>query len=312
MEFQRAVGLVETKLRQAGPYLDSIDDIYLRPIALFLEQIPKVIESPPPAQTQSQALIVAKNKFIEDLPLVSYGIVEASGLLDVTPNSILEAFSNGQKRIDERVRAAKDDIEQKARDVLESAQRTADKISVKDAQDQFNEAAKELSKKSQLWLGSSVIFFGCLLGFLLYQLWHPPILISQIVDALNPAQPSTLTKGRIDPVPIPLLIAASAYFTSIRLAIAGIFGIGLAFSLRMARAYLHMIEHNRHKLRVTNSIESFVAAVRTKEQKDLVLSKLVESVTDFGDSGILAKQGDTSGLPSVIFDSITKNVGKSE
>jgi hypothetical protein len=80
----------------------------------------------------------------------------------------------------------------------------------------------------------------------------------------------------------------------------------------MARAYLHMIEHNRHKLRVTNSIESFVAAVRTKEQKDLVLSKLVESVTDFGDSGILSKQGDSATLPSVIFDSITKNVGKSE
>jgi hypothetical protein len=73
-----------------------------------------------------------------------------------------------------------------------------------------------------------------------------------------------------------------------------------------------MIEHNQHKLRVTNSIEAFVAAVREPGQKDLVLGKLVEAVTEFGDSGILGQQNEASGLPSVIVGAMTKNVGKGE
>jgi hypothetical protein len=73
-----------------------------------------------------------------------------------------------------------------------------------------------------------------------------------------------------------------------------------------------MTEYNRHRVRVTNSIEAFVAAFLTKEQQELVLSKLVDSVTQFGESGILGKPGEQSGLPSVIVDSITKNIGKGE
>ena len=82
--------------------------------------------------------------------------------------------------------------------------------------------------------------------------------------------------------------------------------------MRMTRAYLHMIEHNQHKLRVTRSIEAFVAAVWEPGQKDLVLGKLIESVTDFGDSGILDKSDKPSTLPSVIFETMTKNVGKAD
>jgi hypothetical protein len=86
----------------------------------------------------------------------------------------------------------------------------------------------------------------------------------------------------------------------------------LAFSLRMTKAYLHMIEHHEHKSRVTNSIEGFVASVRTDEQKDLVLGKLVDSVTQFGDSGILDKEDEkSSGLSAVILEKVTKHNGKS-
>jgi hypothetical protein len=155
--------------------------------------------------------------------------------------------------------------------------------------------------------GITILLFGALLLLLICFTRNPPPLIHQIVESLKPGSIVVAL-----PVSIPLLIAASAYYTSIRLALIGVLGIGLAFSLCMTKAYLHMIEHNQHKLRVTKSIEAFVAAVRTKEQKDLVLSKLVESVTEFGDSGILGNQGETSGLPSVIFEAMTKNVGKSE
>lgn len=329
-EFQRSLGLVQSKLRQATPYLDSIEDFCLQPIASFLEQIPKAIDSPPPNHTAFQALIIAKNKFMADLPLVSYGIIEASGMLDINEGNINKFFQEGQTKLEDQVKAAIGKIqegetkleeqlktaiggiEKKAQEVLESAYKTANKISVKAAQEQFNAAAQELSRNSRLWIVSAGLSFLLLLGFLLGQMWHPPALIEEIVEALNPSPTGGAAKQAVGSVPMPLLIAAGAYFTSIRLAIVGVLGIALAFSLRMARAYLHMGEHNRHKLRVTNSIEAFVAGVRTNEQKDLVLSKLVESVTQFGDSGILANQAESANLPSVILESITKNVGKSE
>ncbi len=69
---------------------------------------------------------------------------------------------------------------------------------------------------------------------------------------------------------------------------------------------------NTIKLRVTNSIEAFVAAVRTREQKDLVLGKLVESVTEFSDPGIISNQADHTALPSVIFEPLVKNFSKAE
>jgi hypothetical protein len=169
------------------------------------------------------------------------------------------------------------------------------------------DAASALRIKAWISSGITAGLFSALVLLLYFFAKNPPPLIRQVVESMKPGSAVTAL-----PVSVPLLVAASAYFTSIRLALIGVLGAALAFGLRMTRAYLHMIEHNQHKLRVTNSIEAFVAAVRTKEQKDLVLSKLVESVTEFGDSGILAAQGETQGLSPVIIEAITKNVGKAQ
>jgi len=54
-----------------------------------------------------------------------------------------------------------------------------------------------------------------------------------------------------------------------------------------------------------------IERIRTNEQKDLVLSKLVDSVTQFGDSGILEKESDqASGIAPIFIDAVTKNFGK--
>lgn len=155
--------------------------------------------------------------------------------------------------------------------------------------------------------GLTVALFVALVVLLVCFLWHPPALVEAVVQALKPG-----SKAVTLPVSTPLLIAASAYFTSIRLALVGLVGVGLALSLRMMRAYLHLIEHNQHKLRVTNSIEAFVAAVRTREQKDLVLGKLVESVTEFSDPGITGGQTESAGLHSVIFEPLIRNFNKAD
>ena len=111
-EYARSTDIVDLKLLQAKPYLEAIDDIYINPIATFLEQIPRAIESPQPNQTQAQALIVARNRFIQELPLVVFGIIEASGLLEVSGDTIRQSFDDGQKRIDEQVKIAREDIDE--------------------------------------------------------------------------------------------------------------------------------------------------------------------------------------------------------
>jgi hypothetical protein len=178
---------------------------------------------------------------------------------------------------------------------------------VDSAERQFQAADRSFRFKTKVWASITGAFFVALIFLLMWLLKHPPTLIQDVMDAMKPG-----SKAVPVPVSIPLLLAASAYFTTLRLAFIGILGIGLAFGLRMTRAYFHMIEHNEHKLRVTRSIEAFVAAVRGDERKDLVLSKLVESVTEFGDAGILGLEEKPSSLPSVIFENLTKNVGKSD
>lgn|GEM_PF-6254423 len=207
---------------------------------------------------------------------------------------------------------ARDGIRETAEEAVkdfEFAKAEASRISVKSALDQFEAAAVVLRKKSTTWLCVAALLFLALGAYLFFLPYNPPPIIREVVEAMTPGNGKSTNPM---PVSVPLLIAASAYFTSVRLALIGLLGVGLAFSLRMTRAYLHMAEHNQHKIRVTNSIEAFVAAVRTNERKDLVLGKLVESVTDFGDSGILSNEEKPSGLPSVIFEAMTKNVGKND
>ena len=272
-------------------------------------------------KTSSGALVRVFSQFKPDLSTLTYGLLEASGIVGLSEedfprkraaalHDIESKSAESAQKIETAVTEARSHIQSAAEEAaaeLEAAKAKANEISVKGAQDQFAAAADGLRSKATGWTALTVVLFFALIAVLCWLLVYPPPLISSIVAALSPQ-----TKQPTPPVSVSLLIAASAYFTSIRLALIGVLGIGLAFCLRMTRAYFHMIEHNHHKSRVTNSIEAFVASVRTNEQKDLVLSKLVDSVTQFGDSGILDKESDKSAaLPAVFFEAVTKNIGKS-
>jgi hypothetical protein len=310
-------------LAKALPLRERLEDDALEPLIHYLEQIVAIADGGGRAQNEdtSGALARVISQFKPNLSTLTYGLLEASNVVGLSeedfPHKRAEALreiesksSESVQKIEAAVMEARTHIqsaaEQAAAD-LEAAKAKANEISVKGAQDQFAAAAVGLRSKARAWAALTAALFLALLAVLWWLLLRPPLLISLIVAALSPQ-----SKQVALPVSVPLLIAASAYFTSIRLAIIGVLGIGLAFSLRMTRAYFHMIEHNHHKSRVTNSIEAFVASVRTPEQKDLVLSKLVDSVTQFGDSGILDKETDKSAaLPAVFFDAVTKNIGKS-
>ena len=82
------------------------------------------------------------------------------------------------------------------------------------------------------------------------------------------------------------------YYTVLRLTFLGFIGTLLAFSLKTLKSYMHMKEHNLHRQRIANSMAAFAESATTKEQRDLILSRLVDSVATFGSSGMLGNDED--------------------
>jgi hypothetical protein len=321
--FDDATKLALRWLGRVEPFADRIEDGALIPLAVFAERIASIVDGNKlgPNETVSSALVIAGNQFRAAAPYLAGEWLEASGLLSVLKEDVSSTRISAINDVHTALSEAKEAIAQSSEECKTELRKTADsasqqlldiktevnKISIDSAQQQFQTAAGNLRTKAIVWSVLTGVLFAGMIGMLVCFTYSPPPLIKKIVAAfLDPT-----SRQATSTVSVPLLIAASAYYTSLRLVLLGFVGVGFAFSLRMTRAYFQMIEHNQHKLRVTNSIEAFVASVNTKEQRDLVLGKLVDSVTAFGESGILGKETDSASLPTVVIDAITKNIGKS-
>ena len=153
-----------------------------------------------------------------------------------------------------------------AEEIETRARRTATKISVKDAQEQFASASQDLDRKVKYWslsgVGATVLLVAVAAGFMLWPL--PPA----------------------GEWPVAL------YHTLLRLFVLSATGAVSAFTFRMLRAHMHMAEKNRHRVRVANSVESFVNSALEPQQRDLLLAKLAEAIIDFGDSGLIKGEPD--------------------
>lgn len=153
-----------------------------------------------------------------------------------------------------------------AEEIETRARKTATKISVKDAQDQFNSASVDLDKKVESWQKAGIASTLLLvLGAAAFMLW---------------------------PLPDSGTWPVALYHTLLRLFVLSAMGAVSAFSFRMLRAHMHMAEKNRHRVRVANSVESFVNSALEPQQRDLLLAKLAEAIIDFGDSGIIKGERD--------------------
>lgn len=306
-----------SRTKEVGP---NIEDWVLQPLAVLLEQAALLPSGNGvmAGETITRALVRIVAQFKTHLPVLAVEVLEANDLFGASER-VRRAGESARAAVEAEVNSGTEGIQQVAQKeisrVQEAAKQAVDefdyvkteasKISVESALNQFAEAKRQLKHRAIGWTAVSAIFFLLLIFVLFHLFFDPPLLVVRIEQAMRPG-----TKYVPLHVSIPLLVAASAYFTAVRLALIGVFGIGLAVSLRMMRAYYHMMEHNNHRLRVTSSIQSFVNAIRTATQKDLILGKLVESVTDFGESGILGGQTEGQGWPSVVMESITKNVSK--
>jgi len=97
------------------------------------------------------------------------------------------------------------------------------------------------------------------------------------------------------------------YYTAIRITILSALAAIVAFCHKILRANMHMNEHNLHRQRITNSMAAFIESAITPEQRDLILAHLVDSIANFGHSGLL-KEEDSLFSPKMTIDTITRNI----
>lgn len=228
------------------------------------------------------------NSIREFWPHYPAAAIERLGLLEID-DFIVKLASLGQelneikeKALDEVTETANkivSDAVEKSDKIIATARKTVTKISVKEAQEQFTEAALNNKFHVRIWgaIASSMVL--AFIGFIIYLLF---------VD---------FSEGSTTKI---------IYLSVIRLGILGLISSILHFSLKMLRANLHMQQHNLHRKRVANSMAVFVESAMSDEQRDIILSQLVQSVSIFGDSGLILSSKDGS---NISIDPIIKMVG---
>ena len=176
------------------------------------------------------------------------------------------------------------EAKQLAEQIENRARLTAARISVEEAQKQFREAQGGLDRRVKIWGGIGIIFVA---GF--------------ICTAWYFATADLPDQWRWEVI----------YYGTIRVSILAAIATAAAFCLRILRAHLHMSEKNRHRQRVANSIGAFVESAVTPEQRDQILSQLVESVIQFGNSGLLQREDNNVYRPKMTIDSIMRTLSSS-
>lgn len=170
-----------------------------------------------------------------------------------------------------------------AREIEERARHTAAKVSVAEAQAQFVAAKAELASGVKLW--------GWLTGISMTILVGAPFLMMRWELSSSDSWPVAI------------------YHSLLRVMVLSGVAAFAVLSIRMLRAHLHLAERNRHRVRVANSVESFLNATFEAQQRDLILAKLVEAIVDFGDSGLIRHERDEVASPALSADGIGRILG---
>ena len=193
----------------------------------------------------------------------------------------LTALANERKEFKQYI----DDIVQGARDaadnIVTSARETATGISVKAAQTQFDEEQTPLKTQTVLWGVMSIVSF---------------IIFFISITYFMSKRPPVESEWHI------------LYDTVLRVTFLSVILSISAFCLRLFRSHMHMYRFNSHRIRVTNSIAAFVQAAATNEQRGIILMRLVDAVTNFGNSGLV--HSDTSDMQGskITIDNFGKHI----
>lgn len=297
-EFGPKLEIISQKLGFALEFAPEVHDTYLNPIYGTFNNIVSALKT---QSKRNNAEYVSQRKnflntittHIEELKihwaqLISVAVEKRGFLQDEgirkeyqrtvdamkkESNTIIQQLKEESTKALEGARKLAQEIEAKAR-------RTATKISVEEAQKQFKEAQQDCNTRVWIWALLSIGSIGTFIGIAFYLAsvklppewqWHEVV-----------------------------------YYTAIRIVILSAVGAVAGFCLGILRAYLHMKQHNLHRQRVANSMASFIESAVTQEQRDLILSQLVDAIVNFGSSGLLSKKSDTIYTPKMSIDTISR------
>lgn len=198
-------------------------------------------------------------------------------------------------------------IEEREQQARERIAKTARKVSVEEAQQQFNDAQRTHTTRIRWWGGFSVC---SIVGFVIMAMLfgeRPPS-TSFGPPSTSSTQPS-MQAGTSGPA---IDHATIIYMAVIRVTVLTALAAIATFCLRVTRAHMHMREVNLHRQRIANSMAAFVESAATDEQADVIFGRMVDAVVQFGSSG-LVRDGDDQVLPAkLVIDAITRSVRPKE
>ncbi len=262
------LGTISAVMQQQA---DSQNANYVALRPQFLTDIDQQLEELkrywPPVVTAA----VEARRFLEDEGVRQEYEQTIESIKKESESALQQVQGEAQKTIEE-ARVLAGQIEKRAR-------LTAARISVKEAQEQFQQAQAALDKQVRIWAGLGAV---CIAGFIGVAIFFITVDLPDGWQVI--------------------------YHSAIRVSILTAIGTTAAFCLKILRAQLHMREKNRHRQRVANSTEAFVASAVTPEQRDLILSQLVESVVQFGNSGLVQREDDHAYRPRMTIDSINRTL----
>ena len=243
---------------------------------------------------QRVSFLTNVQSYLEDLKLhwapIMIEAIESRGLLDdkgiqleyeksiealktTSENTLQQLRTEAQKTIS--------DAEELAKQIEDRARFTASGISVREAQKQFSEAQTRIDRRVNTW---------ALIGSICIALFIGAICLFWSTDLPD--------QWRWEVI----------YHSVIRISLLAALGTITAFSLRIFRAHLHMSEKNQHRQRIANSMAAFVESASTPEQRDQILGQLVESIVQFGNSGLLQQEDENTYRPKMTIDSIIRSL----
>ena len=161
---------------------------------------------------------------------------------------------------------------------LSDVQKTAAKISAKDAQDEFELAEFYHRKWGWIWAIVSIV---SLVAIVLYGYYY--LKPDSIIEKINTIKDNSHVKW--------VLI----YLSISRFVILGALVTFSAFSIRFCKAHMHLREKYHHNKRLANSLGSLTEAAGS--ERVLILTPIVNAMASFGNSGILSGKDDSTNLP---------------
>lgn len=261
---------IRQEMGQQAGYEDSD---YAANRDVFLERIDEKLNRFEGFWLPFMSVLFDKRGFVDDEILRRQREEELQKLRDESQNFLVDV----QNQATQAIQAAR----QSSDEILGRARLTATGVSVGAAQDQFKGAQPDLDR--QMWIWASLSLAG-IISFILFAL--------SFLD-YNFSDQSTLQ---------------IIYKGILRFSLVAFIGTVTAFFVKMFRAHLYLREKNKHRVRVANCIEAFVNSASTEEQRDAILSQLVDSITQFGNSGLIQREDENIPRPKMNIESIIKTL----